>query len=178
MKRMLITGISGTGKSTVTAALAARGYPAIDADQPPFSHWGPVLSLPAEMGAPVEPDRDWLWQEDQIAAQLARQEGDLLFLSGCAANMGQFLAAFDVVVLLSAPASYLQARLATRTTNAYGKDPAEAARVLSQIDTVEHRLRAIATHEIVTTDSLDTVVARILQLAHGLKPGDGGARKP
>ena len=39
MIRVLITGISGTGKSTVTAALAAHGYRAIDADLPAFSHW-------------------------------------------------------------------------------------------------------------------------------------------
>jgi dephospho-CoA kinase len=168
MKRILIMGISGTGKSTVTAALAAHGYTAIDADTPDFSHWGTPPFLPAELGPPVEPERDWLWQEDKIAALLAREDTDLLFLSGCAANMVQFLPRFDHVVLLSAPAALIQERLATRTTNDYGKDPAEAERVLGLIDTVEPRLRAIATDEIVTATSLDTVVARILQLAQQL----------
>jgi predicted ATPase len=37
VKRVLITGGSGTGKSTVVAAPAARGYKAIDADEPGFS---------------------------------------------------------------------------------------------------------------------------------------------
>jgi broad-specificity NMP kinase len=168
MKRILITGISGTGKSTVTAALAARGYAAIDADTLAFSHWDPPPSLPANMGTPVEPDRDWLWREDAIAALLATEDTDLLFLSGCAPNMGQFLPLFDRVVLLSAPATLIQERLATRTTNTYGKDPAEAERVLGLIDMIEPRLRVIATDEIVTATSLDTVVARIHLLAQQL----------
>ena len=79
--------------------------------------------------------------------------------------MRQFLGRFDHVVLLSAPAAVIQERLATRTTNAYGKDPAEATRILSLIDTVEPHLRTIATHEIVTTLALEEVVARILRLA-------------
>jgi dephospho-CoA kinase len=32
VKRVLITGMSGTGKSTVIAELAARGYNAADTD--------------------------------------------------------------------------------------------------------------------------------------------------
>ena len=39
MKRVLLTGMSGIGKSTVIAALAARGYKAIDADADEWSHW-------------------------------------------------------------------------------------------------------------------------------------------
>lgn len=33
MTRVLITGMSGTGKSTVIAELAARGYHVVDADE-------------------------------------------------------------------------------------------------------------------------------------------------
>jgi predicted ATPase len=32
MKRVLLTGMSGTGKSTVIKELAARGYKAVDTD--------------------------------------------------------------------------------------------------------------------------------------------------
>ena len=34
MKRVLITGMSGTGKSAVIQELASRGYPAHDLDSP------------------------------------------------------------------------------------------------------------------------------------------------
>ena len=39
MKRVLLTGMSGTGKSTLTSKLAARGYKAIDADADEWSEW-------------------------------------------------------------------------------------------------------------------------------------------
>ena len=39
MKRILLTGMSGTGKSTLISELAARGYKAVDADCDAFSEW-------------------------------------------------------------------------------------------------------------------------------------------
>jgi hypothetical protein len=54
------------------------------------------------------------------------------------------------------------ARLATRTTNPYGKDPAELRQVLGYIATVEPLLRRRATLEIDTRAPLDDVVAAIL----------------
>ena len=42
-------------------------------------------------GEPVEPDRDWVWREDRIHDLLASEDADVLFLSGCAPNMGKFL---------------------------------------------------------------------------------------
>jgi len=39
MKRILITGMSGTGKSTVIEQLATLGYKAVDLDNDEFSEW-------------------------------------------------------------------------------------------------------------------------------------------
>lgn len=38
----LITGMSGTGKSTLIAALAARGHAAVDLDAPAYSEYRPT----------------------------------------------------------------------------------------------------------------------------------------
>ena len=38
VKRVLITGMSGTGKSSVVAELSARGYKAVDADEQTIRH--------------------------------------------------------------------------------------------------------------------------------------------
>ena len=163
MQRILLTGISGTGKSTLTAELAARGYSAVDADSPDYSEWAaPDADAP---GTPVEPERDWVWREDRIAALLARTDADVLFVSGCASNMRQFLPLFDHVVLLSAAPAVIVERLRTRTTNAYGKHPAEAARVLQLRDDVEPLLRRVADHEIDTGAPLADVVDAVLRLA-------------
>lgn len=166
VKRVLLTGISGTGKSTVIAALAARGYKAVDADCDEFSEWVEVTGgLLAAPGSPVEADRDWVWREGRMQELLSTEDAEVLFLSGCAANMGTFLPQFDHVVLLSAPAEVIVERLRTRTSNRYGKRPGEVARVLDQMDTVEPLLRRAADIEIDTgSASLDDVVATLLRL--------------
>jgi dephospho-CoA kinase len=164
VNRILVTGMSGTGKSSVIGELAARGYKAVDADSPAYSEWVEVSGDTSALGSPEWGGRDWMWREDRIQDLLSTEDADLLFVSGCAANMGKFLPQFDHVVLLSAPAEVIVERLATRTTNAYGKRPEEVARTLELIETVEPRLRRVAGHEIDSSASLDEVVANLLQL--------------
>ena len=170
MKRILLTGISGIGKSTVTSELAAHGYKAVDADGDEFSEWVAVSGdLEEAAGSPVEADRDWVWREDRIRELLSIEDAEVLFVSGCAANMGKFLPQFDHVVLLSAPADVMVERLRTRTNNSYGKHPKEVARVLSLKESVEPLLRRVAGHEIDTSACLDDVVANVLQLVGSRK---------
>ena len=165
MQRILLTGLSGTGKSTLIAALAACGYTAVDTDCDSFSTWAEPSEDADTFGPPVEADRDWVWREDSIQALLSTEATDVLFLGGCAENMGKFLPQFDHVVLLRAPADVLIERLRTRTTNPYGKRPDEVARVLGQMETVEPLLRCAAGHEIDTSAPLDEVLATVLRLA-------------
>jgi len=169
MRRILLTGMSGTGKSTVISELAASGYNAVDADSDEYSEWVKVIDDSGVPGSPVEPNRDWVWREDRIQELLSTEDADVLFLGGCAANMGKFLPQFDHVVLLSAPAEVIVERLGTRTNNPYGKHPDEVARVLSLVETVEPLLRRVAEHEIDTSASLDDVVATVLRLAQSQK---------
>jgi shikimate kinase len=160
MKRVLITGMSGTGKSTVVAALAARGHKAVDADEPGFSE---LVSVPDGELTGLGPGIDWVWREDRIQALLSTPDADLLFVSGCAPNQGRFYAQFDHVVLLTAPAAVIAKRLATRTTNPFGKDPDQLARTLLLQQEVEPLLRRGADFEVDTTAPLEEVVAAILR---------------
>lgn len=165
MKRILVTGMSGTGKSTVIGELVARGYKAVDADTDEYSEWVEVTGDTSALGSPAWGARDWVWREDRLRALLSTEDADILFVSGCAANMRQFLRRFDHIVLLSAPTDVLVERLRTRTSNSYGKDPDEVARTLSLIETVEPLLRRVAGHEIDTSAPLADVVAPLLRLA-------------
>jgi shikimate kinase len=164
VKKILLTGMSGTGKSTLIGALAARGYKAVDADSDEWCEWVAVGDDPDPFDSPVEPGRDWVWREDRIADLLATRDAGVLFLGGCAANMGQFYPLFDHIVLLSAPDPVIVERLSGRTNNPYGKQPEEVARVLRLKQTVEPLLRVGAGHEIDTSAPLDQVVAAVLRL--------------
>ena len=160
MKRVLITGMSGTGKSTVIAALEERGHRAVDADEPEFSE---LVSVPEGELTGLGSGADWVWREDRIAALLAPQDADTLFVSGTSPNQGKFYAQFDHVVLLTAPPDVIAERLATRTNNSFGKDPDQFARTLRLQQEVEPLLRRGADLEVVTTAPLDVVIAAILR---------------
>lgn len=161
MKRVLITGLSGTGKSTVIAELSVRGYKAVDADEPEWSQW-----LDLEEDETVEPGRDWVWQEDLMQRLLTIEDTELLFVSGCAMNQVKFYRYFDHVILLTVPSDVILNRLAARSNNDYGKHPDEAARVLRLKETIEPKLRSAANFEIDASAPLDHVVETVLRLTN------------
>jgi shikimate kinase len=162
VKRVLLTGMSGVGKSTVVAELARRGYRAIDLDCDEWSEW---VEMAGDDG--VEPGRDWVWRADRVRELLSADGEGVLFVSGTSVNQGTFYPLLDHVILLSAPTLVIVERLATRTTNDYGKAPDELARVLGHIETVEPLLRRGASAEVDTSAPVDEVVEVVLQLTRG-----------
>lgn len=161
VRRILITGMSGTGKSSVIARLAALGYPAIDADEPGFSA---EVTVSADELTGIGPGRDWVWQEDTIRAVLERPD-PIIFLSGCSPNQGAFYPSLTHIILLTAPPSLIRERLRTRTTNSFGKDPDELERALLLQTEIEPLLRPSATHVIDTSVPLAEVVEEVLQVS-------------
>jgi len=156
VKRVLITGMSGTGKSSVQAELRERGFKTVDTD---YGGWSEQVDVTAS-GDP--PSREWLWREDLMARLLATEDADVLFVSGATRNQTKFYPQFDHVVLLTAPVAVITERLTRRTNNPYGKDPAELAEVLGLKETVEPALRRAADLEIDTNIPLNEVVETIL----------------
>lgn len=151
MKRVLLTGMSGTGKSTVIGELAARGYKAVDTDSDEWCEW--ITSDGAS---------DWVWRDDRMRELLTTDDAPILFVCGCKSNQGAYYEYFEHIILLSAPEALMIERITTRTNNPYGKHPDELAEVLDYVRTVEPLLRRGATLEIDTSVPVAQVVATIL----------------
>jgi dephospho-CoA kinase len=157
---VLVTGMSGTGKSEALAELARRGHRVVDTD---YGDW--CEEVPAS-------DRDGaqqLWREDLIDALLAEHDDGLLFVSGCVPNQGTFYPRFDAVVLLSAPAEVILERVAARDTNDFGKSDEERDFILQDLAAVEPLLRTRATAEIDTRAPLDDVVDELERIAGAVR---------
>jgi adenylate kinase family enzyme len=144
--------MSGTGKSTALAELAQRGFATVETDVEPWSEWSD------EAGG-------YVWNEERIEELLSREHDTTLFVSGTVSNQGRFYDRFDAVVLLSAPAEVLLARIGSRTTNEFGKSAEERERILDDHARVEPLLRATSTHELDATQPVETVVAQLAALA-------------
>jgi dephospho-CoA kinase len=149
VRRILVTGMSGTGKSSALAELARRGFRTVDTDEP---------------GWTVEDAEGGRWWDEQRISQLLEEVGPILYVSGTVSNQGSLYDRFDAVVLLSAPADVLLERILARTTNDYGKSLEERDLILEHFRGVEPQLRATCTHEIDATLPLADVVAALVEI--------------
>ena len=128
MARVLVTGMSGAGKTTILDELRRRGHLTVDTD---YDRW----DLP-----------DGTWDEHRMDRMLARHPD--VTVSGTVENQARFYDRFEHVVLLSAPLEVLFERVSTRTNNPYGKTVEQRAEIASYVQTVEPLLRRGATLEL------------------------------
>ncbi|WP_312168119.1 AAA family ATPase [Microbacterium sp.] len=138
MARVLITGMSGVGKSTVIRELTRRGAFAVDTDD---------LGWKDSVG-------DWITER---MTKLLRAHDDVI-VSGTVANQGEFYPSLHHVVLLTAPLDVMLGRIEARDDNPYGKSSGDRAEIIANMHSIEPLLRATATLELDATAPIgDTV---------------------
>ena len=139
--RVLVTGMSGAGKSTVLRCLSGRGYRTLDTD---YDEW--VLG-------------DGRWDESRMAELLASEKR--IAVSGTVENQMSFYDRFEHVVLLSAPVEVLLERLHSRTDNPYGRSSRDREEVRRYVAEVEPLLRAGADVELDARRPVDELADEI-----------------
>lgn len=128
MTRILVTGMSGVGKSTLLTTLNERGHLTIDTD---YGNWKTAAGL---------------WDHNLMTAALSSHTE--VIVAGTVENQGDFYDQFDHIVLLSAPLPVILQRVMHRTANPYGKTAAQRAEIEENLKSVEPLLRRGATMEL------------------------------
>jgi broad-specificity NMP kinase len=155
MKRVLITGMSGVGKSAVADRLGELGYKVVDTDYNGYFV--------------IDERGEYHWDVDRVRHLLATEDVDVLFLVGADDAQVHFYPSFDHIILLSAPLDVMVERLTSRTNNPFGKKPEELGKILADLEMYEPVIRRSATHEIDASKPLDRVIDEILSVVE-LRP--------
>jgi adenylate kinase family enzyme len=148
MSFILVTGISGAGKSTARKELIHRGYEVHGIDEDGIARWVNKLTgavtgrVDASARSPgFTQGNDWM-VDPECVRQLAQSAQDRpVFLCGAVANEIEVWNLFNTVVLLSIDEATMRDRVAQRTTNDFGKNPHELELMLKWRRTIDDDYR-------------------------------------
>lgn len=172
MPLIYITGPSGAGKSTVRNELVKRGYEAHDTDEDGLSAWYDNQTLePVEFPKPDDRPEGWFERHDfRLSAERLKELAEhaktkLIFLCGIPANDNEFREYYDKIICLVIDEETMKRRVATRTTNGFGKSPDELKLMLYWHGKMLERYKEWGATMIDASQSIDDVVAAILDVA-------------
>ena len=166
MKNYLITGVAGTGKSTVAKELRKLGYAAYDTEEG-FSYY--VDKDTGERCAyPSEPTQEWYDKHERVFDErilmnlLKKHADEPLFIASITANQAKYYDRFDKIFLLTAPDDVITHRLGTRTNNYFGRHPLDLQRVIGRHEQFDDELKAVGAITISSTKPIERVAEEIL----------------
>lgn len=164
MPAYLITGESGTGKSSVADELARRGHAAYNTDDMPgLTHFvyedGTLVDL-SKGHIEDKSELEWVWDAPKLTELL--HSADVVFICAVTSRQHEFYDQFDKIILLTIDEPTLKRRLHTRTTNDYGKHPNEMALILAGREGFEQQMLEVGAIPVDATQPLDAVVNEIL----------------
>lgn len=171
MRKILITGIAGTGKSSVARQLLELGHEAVGIEDVPEM----FRMFHKSNGAPFDDfdnspehieDSEWLCDVRKLKELLAAQKSDIGFYAGVASNMYDIIPLFDKVLVLKASKKTIHAHLKNREgTNDMGNTEESRQVVLGWKDWWEDEMVDKGALEVSAEGSVEEVTKRVLEAA-------------
>ncbi|MGO9855904.1 MAG: AAA family ATPase [Acidimicrobiales bacterium] len=164
-----ITGNSGTGKSEVCDALAAKGYRTVDSDL------GMAVWVNIETDEVVRAvdtgrlsqgwfeDHRWLLMRSRVEELAGAAGSQTVFLCGLVQNDEELWDLFDAKICLVLDDATIRQRLARRAGNPFGRAPAELEAVLRFNGPLVAKYAALGATLIDSSRPLDEVVHDVLR---------------
>lgn len=161
--KIYITGISGSGKSSIARALRAKGITSIDVDEG-LCHWENRHTGDTALWSPGGSEEwysahGWVCDADALAKHV--QANKNIVVVGLSSNQDDYLKLFDkVFVLHCRPETFID-RINARTDNDYGKHEAEQQRMLGWQKTFEKEMKEKGAIMLDAERPLEEVVAEV-----------------
>lgn len=171
MKKIYITGVSGTGKTTIAKELDKRGFYVISIDEVPGlcswvhqttgeKHCGKDTPLTVEF---VD-EHDWICDIEYLNKLLSK-DVELGFVLGIAGNQNSFLQSFNKILLLECSPDTFSARIDARTDNDFGKDPKIKSRILNYYKSYAEEMLSRGAVSVNTDRPIEVVVDDVIAQA-------------
>lgn len=173
MSLIYVTGVAGTGKTTVRNEILRRGYKAYDADEDRISACvdesgaaAPMPDNPQDLLSHCPDGYQYQFVPSRIEGLIDKSKNKTIFLCGAAANDNDYLDSFSKVFALQLSEEALKERIQNRSSNDYGKNLRQLRSILEWHRTAEADYRDIGAILIDASQNVDDVVDEILANAH------------
>ena len=169
MKTVYITGVSGTGKTTLANELEKRGFYTISIDEVDgLCSWVNQETGAKDGGKNTELNiefvdaHDWVCDID-LLRKLLDKNLEVAFVLGMATNQNDFLHIFDKILLLQCDPEVFCKRIENRTDNDFGKDPKIQKQILARYKPYAEEMIAKGAITINTDRPIHEVVEDVLR---------------
>lgn len=166
-KIVFITGVSGTGKSTILRKLKEQDYAVIGIDEEPgLTNW---IHKETDQSAPRGSEltetflrtHNWGCDTNKLS-DLIEQTQKPLFICGSADNVIEIMSFVDVTLLLVCSPETFISRINNRVEHDYGKDEASLKALLGYYEKYNQTCIDAGAVEVDAARPLDEVVETIL----------------
>jgi len=168
MKKVYITGISGTGKSTISKILNSKGIYSVSIDETEgLCLWknkvtGERPEYDAQLNKEFIEAHEWICDIEKLK-KLFITDSKIIVVVGIASNQNDFLNLFDKVILLQCrPETFIQ-RILNRKDNDFGKDEGAQKFLLGQYEEFESDLIKKGATAVNVEGPIETVVETVIK---------------
>lgn len=169
MKKIYITGVSGTGKTTVAKELEKRGLYAISIDEVEnLCAWVNKKTGEKDGGkntvlnGEFVDTHDWICDIEYLK-KLLDTDVNIAFVLGMAGNQEEFLHLFDKTLLLQCSPETFCKRIESRTDNDFGKDKQIQQQILDRYQPYAEEMLSKGAIPIDTEKGINEVVEEIIK---------------
>ena len=166
---ILITGVSGTGKTTVGKKLQDKGFYVIDIDETEgLCHWqekvtNKIIDYDVELNKNFIEKHNWVCDRDKLK-DLIRSGAGPVIVVGMPDNIKDLISFFDKVIILQCSSEVFISRLIQRTDNDFGKDSSAQEYILGMYRDFEKEILDKGAVPINTEQPLDVVVEEVIKI--------------